>query len=155
MLDTNVFDAAAKNPEIKSAITGRAVYYSTHVQADELGRTGDHALRARLLSQYGAVGPEELPTQTSLWDETPWDKGAWSAGDGLYEKLLISIVAADLESKKRSRQPLNSSRDARIGETAIRGNLTLVTNDRGLLAAVRENGGAAITLTEFISIIAT
>jgi hypothetical protein len=50
-----------------------------------------------------------------------------------------------LDKKKRSP---NQERDAQIAETAIKGGLTLVSEDKNLRDVVQSFGGKAISLTE-------
>ena len=60
------------------------------------------------------------------------------------------IEELDKESHKKSAQPLNQSRDARIAKTSIRNQMTLVTTDQNLTKASRENGGNVIDVDEFL-----
>jgi hypothetical protein len=151
MLDTNAFNKAARCRAISRAIVGRPVY-TTHVQKGELASTSDSAVRALLLEAYGAIAAKQEPTDTAQWDDTPWDASYWSSTDGLYDRLLDRIREADKKKRKKSRDPMNQSRDARIGETAIRRSFALVSDDEGLAAAVRAEGGEAMTVAEFAAL---
>jgi hypothetical protein len=146
MLDTTVFNHMKDKGVPIAVFLGRRMF-ATHVQLDELGRTPDPAKKAELLQIFAEIAPDRLATETSIWGDTNWDEGKWSADDGLYEKLLQRI--RELDKKPR---PLNQSRDARIAETAIKNGLTLITDDPRLRKAAVEHGGKVMTLAEFIEL---
>ena len=148
MLDTHLFDRVAKGQIPFDVINGRKVF-ATHVQRDELGRTNDPQLRARLLKTFSEIDPILLVTDTSVFDNSKFDETKWSAENGTYERLLTRITGLDSASHKRSRDPLNQSRDARIAEAAMNAGLTLVTDDRNLLQATSEAGGRVVSLATF------
>lgn len=146
MLDTVVFNSVAKGR--LAWVAGHKVF-TTHVQRDELMRTGDPVIKERLLAAFNEVDPTSLPTDTAIWGDSRWDEAKWSSEDGMCERLLMRIVELDKASGKKPRDPLNPSRDARIAETAIKAGLTLVTDDANLAQTTTEQGGHVINLVEF------
>jgi hypothetical protein len=68
MLDTSVFDPITKGQLPRSAFNGRQLF-ATHVQWDELSRTSDPDLRARLLMTFGEIDLTSLATDTAVWDD--------------------------------------------------------------------------------------
>lgn len=149
MFDTVAFNRIADGELPLDALAGRRVF-ATHVQFDELGRTGDPARKSKLLQAFAAVMPASLPTDTAVWNDSKWGKAKWSANDGVYARLVKRIKELDSAMGKKYRDPLNPTRDARIAETSIKSNLTLVTNDESLGQATRDLGGAVMTVREFV-----
>jgi hypothetical protein len=149
MLDTSALNKAGHVAQ--STFDGHRVFV-THVQRDELGRTKDLAVRARLMMTFADIGAASLATTTSVWDDTTWDEGCWSPEDGVYERLLKRLAELDAASRKRPRDPMNQSRDVRIAETAIQRHLTLVTDDRNLAKVMMEFGGRALTFDQFCAL---
>jgi hypothetical protein len=125
--------------------------FITHVQLDEIERTSNQVRREQLLAVTRFVQAAKLPTHTPIWDDVPWDESFWPKDDRLYESILDAIVMADIESKKRSNQKLNRSRDARIVETAIRDQLVLVTTDPEMHKVTLAFGGTSVQPEELLN----
>lgn len=138
MLDTTEFNAIAKGQVALSAYAGIRLF-ATHVQLDELNNTSGEQLRAGLRAAFEEVAPENLPTESAVWDVSTWDQAKWSAEDGIFEKMLSRLEKLD----GRKRHP-NQLRDILIAETAIKNGLTLVSGDRKLRTVTTEFGGRAI-----------
>ncbi len=54
--------------------------------------------------------------------------------------------------KKKNHVTVETKKDALIGETAIKTGITLVSNDRALRETVKELGGVAICLSDFLKV---
>jgi hypothetical protein len=141
MLDTKAFNGLVDggiSPELRGAT---ARLYATHIQLDELNNTCSVDRRAVLLHMFEAIGPKQIPTETALWDVSKWGEAKWSVG-GDYDRIFARLDAL-------KRKP-NNQHDALIAETAIKNDLTLVTNDRHMAQVCREFLGRVITLEEFL-----
>jgi rRNA-processing protein FCF1 len=77
-----------------------------------------------------------------VWDISRWDLSKLSDGV-MYEKIL-----QPLEKEKPNHR--GNKKDALIGETAIKNGITLVSNDRVLRETIKELGGVAISLCDFV-----
>jgi predicted nucleic acid-binding protein len=148
MLDTNVFNDVVAG-RIGVDFIARYTVFATHVQRDELEHTQNDDKRANLLSVFHAIDPGMKPTSTAVWDDSVLDNCQFSAEDGVYEKMLVRLEELDRASRKKSRELMNTSRDVRIAETAIKNDLTVVTTDMNLAKVTREFGGSVLSLEEF------
>ncbi len=110
-------------------------FYITHIQIDEINRCPDEEKRAKLLLFKTKIRPIVIPTESIVLGTSRFGESKFGDGE-LLEKL-------------RKDNPKHT-KDALIGETAIRNNLLLVTNDDILCKRVNSNGGTAITLEEFM-----
>lgn len=147
MFDTSVFNRLKDGAIPVEVLTKLKTVYVTHIQRDELIATDDPARRSALLAVFRDLGPEELATESTVWDVSSWDKAKWSANDGIYESLLARIKALDGRDRGD-----NQIRDALIAETAIKVGLTLVTDDIKLTQAVREHRGRVVASGVLMSI---
>ena len=92
-----------------------------------------------------------MPTESGVWNISKWNKFKWSSSNGsknVYHNLLESLEKA----KPKDR---GNIRDALIGETAIKNEFILVTNDVALQNAVKETYPYAqvpIDFAEFIEV---
>jgi predicted nucleic acid-binding protein len=143
MLDTNVFNRIADGSADVSAFEGHPLF-ATHVQMDELGNTSDSARKAKLLSCFKAVAAEPLLTESSVWGVSSWGKGKWSTGE------LCRIIFDAIQDRDGKARPGNQWRDALIAETALKNELTLLSEDFGLCEVVRAMGGRAKNLSQFM-----
>lgn len=148
MLDTSTFNQFV-NSEIDPNVLAGLRLFATHVQRDELARTCDEIRKSALLAMFEAVSAQNLPTETAVWDDSNWGQAKWGSSD-LYERLVERVRELDHKSKK-SKSPLNQSRDARIAETAIKNGLVLVTTDCNLKTAAREHGCEILTTADLIN----
>jgi type I restriction enzyme S subunit len=67
----------------------------------------------------------------------------------LYNKLLSKLQYLDKKAGKKKTLE-NQARDVLIAETCIKNNLVLVSDDKNLRRTIREFGGQAITLEQFL-----
>ena len=136
MFDSNIFDEFIGRPDLIELINGCVDLYDTHVQPDE-NDCAPEATKASLRGVRDALAPMELSTSSTIWGVSKWNKGRWTQIDNLIQPLRGS-------SKRNPDKPKpweNKSRDALIAETAIRNDLTLVTNDGKLRNRVESLGG--------------
>jgi hypothetical protein len=96
-----------------------------------------------------AIGPQKLPTESSVWDISEWDEAKWSADDGVFERLFSEITELDRQTGKATTK-INRQRDAVIAETALKNGLILISNDRNLTAVSRNANISVMTLEEFL-----
>lgn len=148
MLDTNLFNKLVDSEFAIETLENKRVVV-THVQRDELARTTNNERSGLLLAAFNEIDPEKISTRTSIWGDTLWGQGNWSDEDGLYEKMLVRLKELDAASGKKP-EGLNQSRDVRIAETAIKNDLTLVTEDQNLRQVTSDFGGNAIGLELFV-----
>lgn len=141
MFDSNVFDdilngkiKADKLEEYKHR--NNAEFYITHVQLDEINECNDKEKRAKLFLFMGKIRPIIIPTSSFVWKKSRL--GEARLGDG--------IVFNELKKGN-----IKHTKDALIGETAIKEGITLVTNDKTLQKRVVDAGGKALLLEYFYS----
>jgi rRNA-processing protein FCF1 len=99
-----------------------------------------------------AIGPQKLPTESSVWDISERDEAKWSADDGVFERLFSEITELDRQTGKATTK-INRQRDAVIAETALKNGLILISNDRNLTAVSRNANISVMTLEEFLQTI--
>jgi hypothetical protein len=148
MLDTNALNGATDYRLTPNAFVGRRVFV-THVQRNELSQTSSDTRRQALLDSLTAIGPQKLPTESSVWDISEWDEAKWSADDGVFERLFSEITELDRQTGKGTTK-INRQRDAVIAETALKNGLILISNDRNLTAVSRNANISVMTLEEFL-----
>jgi predicted nucleic acid-binding protein len=95
MLDTNVFDALAKDTTRRLPEGKRLV--ATGVQRNELARTSDENQRQYLLDKFQEVDAEVLPASSLAFDAegAGWDQTFWNDGSGRFEKMLSELQQRD------------------------------------------------------------
>jgi len=147
ILDTNIFNKLREGSLDRQALVGLTLI-GTYVQRLELADTPQEDRRRELLKLYSEFVNAKVTPFTTRWGD-PWGS-SWSDSDGLYDQLLSAVRKADKDLKKRKREQ-NQERDAQIAETAIKANLTLVTEDPGLRCVVEAYGGRAISFFELKS----
>ena len=113
VLDTQVFDRLVDGLLNDDKLVGYKLVV-THIQRDELNRA-PHSRRTLLITEMDAHHADSVPTASSIWDDTSWDEGQFSADDHIYERMLSRLQELDPKSKKLE----NQSRDIRISETAL------------------------------------
>jgi len=139
MLDTNVFNHFLDGKITLEQLSGHELF-ATHIQRDELEQTRSSERRSQLLSVFQSIEPKISSTATTVWGISKWGLAKYGDDDGVYEALLKRIRELDEKFSKNKKFPENQSKDALIAETAIREGLILVTNDRSLTIASKENG---------------
>ena len=136
VVDTCVFNWLADGRIKRDALPRDGGFAITHIQVDEINKTKDEELRARLSLMQTSLRPKLLPTETLVFDVSRWDHA--KTGDG---RLFRSIEAAldALNGRRRS-----NKRDALIAEAAIANRYTLLTADEDLRSVTESHGGAVI-----------
>ncbi|MCC4227416.1 type II toxin-antitoxin system VapC family toxin [Zunongwangia profunda] len=115
ILDSNVFDDLLTG-KLEIAVFEKEDFelFITHIQVDEINECPNKEKRAKLLNFMIELRPEKIPTESFVVGTSRI--GSAKIGDGnLIERLRTGN--------------LKKTNDALIGETAIKNNLTLITND--------------------------
>jgi hypothetical protein len=144
MLDTTVFNHVLCDRVGPRVLATRGTLFATHVQYQELQTTKNLQKRDQLEEVFKVIGPNRITTATSLFEVAPWDAGEWASEDGLFDVMLAELNRLDGAKD-------NNSVDILIAETAIRGVLTLVTDDTHLGQAVRTFNGESLRLAQLLS----
>ena len=139
ILDSNIFDEiVAGNLKIDDLAMFKnkenTEFYVTHIQVDEINKCSDTEKRAKLFLFMTKISPIIVPTESAVFGISRIGEAKFSNGD-LLEKLRKGNI--------------KHTKDALIGETAIKEKLILITNDRTLRKRVSSNGGKAFNLEEF------
>jgi predicted nucleic acid-binding protein len=166
MFDTNVFNHLLDGMAELSTFVGRANFYATHVQIDELNRTRDEGRKAALLQVFEEVtsvrvptesfvldasrldeaklgGEHVVPTESAVWGVSKWGQCKWTSIDNLYDPMKSKL---DQLNKNKS----NNIQDSLIAETAIKNRFTLVTHDSDLFKVATDFGGACANIHQLI-----
>ena len=145
MLDTSAVNRILDTGVDPESLAIGSCIYLTHIQVNELQATRNEERLRRLLDVAEQIPHFQIPTSVAVWGVSEWGGAEFdSNGDGRFGAMLASL-------NERNRAKPNNQMDALIGITALRRNLTLVTNDRDLLEVVREFGGSAMTSEEFLA----
>lgn len=139
IFDSNIYDEiVAGNLKIDDLAMFKnkenAEFYVTHIQVDEISKCSDTEKRAKLFLFMTKISPIIVPTESAVYGISRFGKAKFSNGD-LLEKLREGNI--------------KHTKDALIGETAIKEKLILITNDNTLRRRVNLNGGKAFNLEEF------
>ncbi len=171
MFDTNVFNHVLDGMAELSGFVGRAKFYATHVQVDELKNTSNDARRAALLKVFEEItnirvptesfildnsqlaeaklgGEQPIITESAVWGVSKWGMCKWTASDNLYKPIRSQLDRLN-EGKP------NNAQDSLIAETSIKNGFTLVTHDRDLFWITTKFGGAVSNIHEVIKGLAT
>lgn len=171
MFDTNVFNHILDGMAELSGFVGRAKFYATHVQIDELRKTSNEERRAALFRVFEEVTnikvPTEsfvldvsrldeaklgwkqpVPTESAVWGVSKWGQSKWTSPDNLYEP-----IKAKLDELNKSKP--NNVEDALIAETAIKNGFTFVTHDGDLFRITTEFGGACSNIHQLLKVISS
>ena len=121
MIDTNIFDALACDPDTFAAVIGlqkrgAIQLLITHLQEDQLAKAPPFIRKT-----VKALNPNTVGTDGAVWDVSKWDKA--KRADKLTERRLTRV-----QGKKRP--TLEHWSDSLISVTAMRGADVLVTNDK-------------------------
>lgn len=140
MFDTNAFDKILDGTIsidlIKKSLSLCYEYHITPIQVEELSNIPDSKKdkRAIILLFLSDIAPRLIPTESAVYDVSRFNFA--KMGDGiLYEKLL---------NKSR-----NNIKDALIGETAIKNDIILITEDDDFKSKIKKLGGTALKVNEF------
>lgn len=135
MFDTNVFNHLVEGRIDPAAIPKCWTIFVTQIQHDEISRTPNSVKREQLLRMVERV--EKILTESGVWGISVWGSGKWSDGKDI-NAFLINLKGNVVSTKS----------DALIGETALKNNLVLVTNDADLKRAMASMDGAYIDLIQ-------
>jgi len=136
IFDTNSFDKILTGEIpldlIKRSINKGYRYFVTHIQIDELSNTPDTKKdkRAQLILFLSAVAPSLIPSESFVLGYSRLGFAKLGTA-GYYEKLLN-------ENK-------TNIKDAIIGETAIKNNFILITEDKNFIKKMESLGGIILT----------
>ena len=137
IFDTNIYnkivDDAINLQELKKSLDSFE-YYVTHIQIDELNRCSDEDKRARLNLFNATIRATVIETESFIF--------------GTSRLGFARLSDGKLVDKLRDGNHKHTN-DALIGETAIKNDILLVTNDNTLTKRVHSNGGRAVSLEEF------
>jgi len=137
IFDSNIYDLIANgnlNINLLSEKKEDFEFYITHIQTDEITKCSDEDKRARLVLFITKLSPIVIPTESFILDKSRL--GEARLGDS---RILEEI----------RKENLKHTEDALIGETAIKNNLILVTEDNQLKNKVKSLNGKAISLEDF------
>lgn len=138
MFDTNIFDAILNSSIDIASFPKNCKYYVTHIQKDEIDAISTPEKQERkkqLLQTFEKINAENLPTESFILGKSRLGMAKLGNG-GLLDEL-------------RKGNPKHT-KDALIGETAIKKDLILVTEDTSNFSSrVRSLGGAVINFEEF------
>ena len=166
MFDTVVFNRILDGALDIGAFVGKARFYATHIQLDEINETSNPQRRLALLEVFDRVterkvptesfvfdvsrldeaklgGGNIVPTESAVWDVSAWGQAKWGETDGMY-----SAFKAELDTLK-SKQ--NNIQDTLIAETAIKNRFALVTDDVNLCTVTKKFGGECTNTKQFAS----
>ena len=134
MFDTVAFNRMVEHQVPVEQLIPHVEAFATPIQWHELKRTEKtnptkweklRRLFQNLLGEETLSGDSRMiPTETTAWNQSPWNSGKWSKPCNLYGPILTAM-----DERKRDK---NNPTDALIAETAIENNLILVTDDEGL-----------------------
>jgi hypothetical protein len=142
MFDTNCFNQILdKKISISTLklILQRYEIFITHLQEDEINNCKDENRKKILKLKFEKVKKEFIPTKGFVLGISKMKEdgtgGTLSEDYSIYEKIKNKCF------KKKKR--LNGMRDGLIGNTSIKNNLTLITNDSDLMDIVNKLGGTS------------
>lgn len=142
ILDTNIFNRIL-DTGIRGPFNSGVELFATHIELDELRNTRNFERRKNLLDVFQEIGSKQIPTESAVWGVSKWGHAKWTSVINLYTSVLNALNAKN--GGKR-----NNMHDALIAETAIRNNLTLVTEDRDLADVTTDHRGTSINLSSFM-----
>lgn len=160
MLDTNIFDAIVEEKTDINNLPANYEFYVTHIQKDEIDaidKPEKQDKKKKLSSFFKELKQETIPTESFILGTSKLGNAKLSrvptesAVYGVSKYGEAKYTSKDSLIKKIRKGNLKHTEDALIGETAIKNNLTLVTNDPQFLKKVISLGGKAITFKQLIN----
>lgn len=137
IFDSNVFDDLISGKlKLENINEKNHEIFITHIQVDEINECSDTEKRARLFNSMTEIKPKKIPTESFIIGTSRI--GSAKIGNG-------NLI------KKLRRRKLKETNDALIGETAIKNNLTLITNDKKFKNKVIKLGENAINVDKLIT----
>lgn len=140
IFDSNVFDDLVSGKLdidriVKYKSKNNVEFFITHIQVDEINECIDKDKRAKLFLLMGTLRPIIIPTSSSVAGKSR--VGYARLGDG---EILEELRQGNIKHTE----------DALIGETAIKDNLILITNDQTLYKRISDAGGKAFLVDDFL-----
>ncbi|MCX8050101.1 MAG: PIN domain-containing protein [Methylohalobius sp.] len=147
MFDTNIFNRILDGAVELTKFRPKARFYAAHVQLDELEKTSNSQRRQELISVFEKVleSNNKIPTESFILGVSRLDEA--KLGDEKND--LYSKIKAELD--KRNKNKPNNIQDALIAETAIKNNITQVTEDADLQAVTKSFGGKCANIKEMLA----
>lgn len=159
MLDTNIFDKILEEEIDINSFPSTYEFYVTHIQKDEIeamDKPEKQDKRKKLLDFFKESRQEIIPTESFILgtsrlgqaklSKVPTESAVY--GVSRYGEAKYTLKNNLIEEIRKGN--LEHTEDALIGETAIKNNMILVTNDPRLLKKVISLGGKAITFDQLI-----
>lgn len=137
ILDSNIYDLIASGNlsiDLLSEKKEDFEFYITHIQIDEINKCPDEDKRSKLFLFMSKLSPIVIPTESFILGKSRL--GEARLGDA---EILEEI----------RKENLNHTEDAIIGETAIKNNLVLITEDIKLKNKINSLNGNSMDLKEF------
>jgi predicted nucleic acid-binding protein len=137
MLDTHIFDAILSSQNACDVFSMGHKYYVCHIQKNEIDAINDPLKadkKAKLLALIKKINPEIVPTESFVLGFSAL--GQAKLGNGGY-----------IEDLRKGN--INNTKDALIGEAAIKNNCVLITDDDVLRKRVIDLGGKAISFNDY------
>ncbi len=167
MFDTVVFNRILDGALDIGAFVGKARFYATHIQLDEINATSTLQRRQALLEVFNRIierkvptesfaldvsrldearlgGGNIVPTESAVWNVSAWGQAKWGEADGLY-----TAFKAELDTLNKSKP--NNVQDTLIAETAIINRFDLVTDDVDLCTVTKKFGGQCTNTKQLAS----
>ena len=167
MFDTVVFNRILDGALDIGAFVGKARFYATHIQLDEINATSTLQRRQALLEVFNRIIERKVPTESfaldvtrldearlgggnivstesAIWNVSAWGQAKWGEADGLY-----AAFKAELDTLNKSKP--NNVQDTLIAETAIKNRFDLVTDDVDLCTVTKKFGGQCTNTKQLAS----
>ena len=146
MFDTVAFNRVVEYPIPVELIAESVEVYATHIQLDELIKTGDCEKKNKLIRVFNFLvqDDQKLPTESSVWEITKWNGGKWTKEDNLYRPIKAALDKCKLKK--------NNLNDALISETAITNDYILVTDDVCLNEEAPKFGARCMYFKQFLKL---
>ena len=132
IVDTCIFNKLVDGDIKPEELPDDGSFIASHVQIDEINKTGGEERRARLFLKFATVVDELVPTESAVIGVSRIGQSKISDGN-LHTKLKADLDL--LNGGKRS-----NIMDALIAEIAIKNDLTLLTADYHLQDVAKQNG---------------
>lgn len=139
MFDSNVFDELVSGNLSLDLFESKSIkVYVTHIQIDQINKCTNIEKRAKLFLFMIQAKPEKVATESFIFGHSRLGFAKLGGGG------MIEILKAG---------NLKNTDDALIGETAIRNNLILITNDIDFRKKVMKLGGTVMNTQELKNLV--
>ncbi|MDN3581367.1 type II toxin-antitoxin system VapC family toxin [Mucilaginibacter flavus] len=134
MFDSNIFDGLVSGKISTDLFNSENVrIYLTHIQIDEINNCKDVEKRAKLFLFMIELNPKKIATESFIIGTSRLGSAKLSDGN-----IIETLRGGNLKH----------TNDALIGETAIKNNLILITNDLTFRKRVENLGGRVMSLEQ-------